>query len=107
MSDAEEPWTYRHKFDYIHSRDLVYCFRDPTQIIAKAYNALIPDSVLEMQDPQMPIACVDKSMDGRPLAKWAAETCRTAERLGRPLTNSRHYGRWMRDAGFVDAKINC
>jgi hypothetical protein len=55
-----------------------------------------------MQDPQMPIACVDSSMDGQPLAEWAAEVCRAAERLGRPVTNSRHYGRWMRDAGFVD-----
>lgn len=102
VCDAEEPWTYRHKFDYIHGRDLLYCFRDPAQIITEAYNALNPGGILEMQDPQMPIACIDKSMENRPLAQWAADVCLAAERLGRPLTNSRHYGQWMQDAGFVD-----
>jgi hypothetical protein len=34
--------------------------------------ALGPRGVLEMQDPQMPIACVDNSMDGQLLAQWAA-----------------------------------
>lgn len=55
-----------------------------------------------MQDPQMPMCGVSKLKDGRALHEWAAETCRAAERLGRPLTNSKCYGRWMRDAGFVD-----
>ena len=41
-------------------------------------------------------------MDWGPLAKWTAEVCCAAERLGRPLTNSRHYGRWMQEAGFLD-----
>jgi hypothetical protein len=34
--------------------------------------ALGPGGILEMQDPQMPIACVDNSMDGQLLAEWAA-----------------------------------
>jgi SAM-dependent methyltransferase len=102
VSDAEEPWTYRHKFDYIHGRDLVYCFRDPAQIITEAYHALNPGGILELQDPQMPIACIDNSIDGQPLAKWTAELCRAAEQLGRPVTNSRHYGQWMQEAGFLD-----
>lgn len=55
-----------------------------------------------MQDPQMPIACIDSSMDGRPLAIWANEVCRSAALLGRPVTNSQYYGKWMREAGFVD-----
>jgi hypothetical protein len=41
-------------------------------------------------------------MGGHPLAKWATDLCHAAERLGCPPTNSRYYGRWMRDAGFVD-----
>lgn len=55
-----------------------------------------------MEDPQMPIACADDSMDGHPLADWAATICYAADQHGRPATNSRHYGRWMRDAGFID-----
>jgi hypothetical protein len=70
--------------------------------IGEAYNALIPGGILEMQDSQMPIACIDDSMECHPLTKWATDLCRAAERFGCPLTNSRYYGRWMRDAGFVD-----
>ena len=28
--------------------------------------------------------------------------CRAAALLGRPVTNSQYYGKWMREAGFVD-----
>ena len=41
-------------------------------------------------------------MDGHPLAQWTTAVCCAAQRLGRPVMNSRHCGRWMRDAGFVD-----
>jgi hypothetical protein len=37
----------------------------------------------------MPISCMDISMDGRPVEEWAASD------------DSRHYGRWMQDAGFI------
>ncbi|KIN08553.1 hypothetical protein OIDMADRAFT_100291 [Oidiodendron maius Zn] len=102
VSDAEEPWTYTQKFDYIHGRALLSCFRDPAQIIHKSFSALSPYGILEMQDPQMPIACLDSSMDGRPLSVWTHEVCRAAALLGRPVTNSQYYGKWMREAGFVD-----
>lgn len=102
MSDAEESWTYSQKFDYIHGRALLSCFRDPAAIIHKAFAALAPNGVLEMQDPQMPISCIDSSMDGHPIQEWSTEICRGAAALGRPLTNSKYYGKWMREAGFVD-----
>jgi hypothetical protein len=50
----------------------------------------------------MPISGVSNSPDKCPLADWAAKVCRAAERLGHPVTNSKHYGWWMREAGFVD-----
>ena len=55
-----------------------------------------------MQDPQMPISCISNLTGRGLLDKWAAEVCHAAEQLGRPLTNSKYYGRWMREAGFVD-----
>lgn len=102
VSDAEEPWDYTYKFDYIHGRAMLSCFRDPSYIIHQAYASLRPNGILEMQDPQMPITCIDSSMDGHPLAEWGVQVCRAAENLGRPVTNSQYYGKWMREAGFVD-----
>lgn len=54
-----------------------------------------------MQDPQMPIPCIENSIRN-PLTEWVAEVCDAAERLGRPVTNSKRYGQWMQEAGFTD-----
>jgi hypothetical protein len=45
---AEELWDYRQPFDYIHGRDLAFCFRDPAKVIVQAYNALSPGGVLDV-----------------------------------------------------------
>ncbi|KAF7902482.1 hypothetical protein EAF00_002385 [Botryotinia globosa] len=93
VNDAEEPWNYSQKFDYIHGRAMVCCFSDPAGVINSAYDSLRPGGYFEMQDPQMPIA---------PLLKNGFESCLAAERRGRKVTSSRHYGKWMAEAGFVD-----
>jgi hypothetical protein len=41
-------------------------------------------------------------MDGHALQEWGAQVCLAAENLGRPVTNSKNYGRYMHAAGFVD-----
>ncbi|KAJ8066621.1 hypothetical protein OCU04_005668 [Sclerotinia nivalis] len=102
VNDAEEPWTYSHKFDYIHGRAMLSCFSDPAGLITSAYESLRPGGYLEMQDPQMPILGIDSSITGTALEEWGRVSCLAAERRGRKLTNSKHYGHWMAEAGFVD-----
>lgn len=102
VNDAEEPWTYSHKFDYIHGRAMLSCFSDPAGLITSAYEFLRPGGYLEMQDPQMPIFGIDSSITGTALEEWGRVSCLAAERRGRKLTNSKHYGQWMAEAGFVD-----
>ncbi|KAF7961045.1 hypothetical protein EAE96_000713 [Botrytis aclada] len=102
VNDAEEPWNYSQKFDYIHGRAMVCCFSDPAGVINSAYDSLRPGGYFEMQDPQMPIVSSDSSINGTALAEWVRVTCLAAERRGREVTNSRHYGKWMAEAGFVD-----
>ncbi|KAM3088535.1 hypothetical protein ACMFMG_000172 [Clarireedia jacksonii] len=102
VNDAEEPWTYSQKFDYIHGRAMLSCFSSPSAVIQSAYSCLRPGGYLEMQDPQMPIMCIDSSMDGTALQEWGYVSCLAAEKRGRKLTNSKHYGRFMKEAGFVD-----
>ncbi|THV49750.1 hypothetical protein BGAL_0181g00230 [Botrytis galanthina] len=102
VNDAEEPWNYSRKFDYIHGRAMVCCFSDPAGVINSAYDSLRPGGYFEMQDPQMPIVSIDSSINGTSLEEWVRVSCLAAERRGRKVTNSRHYGKWMAEAGFVD-----
>lgn len=55
-----------------------------------------------MQDPQMPITCIDSTMSGTALERWTTVVPQAAEKLGRAVTNSKNYGRYMEEAGFVD-----
>lgn len=81
---------------------MLSCFSDPAGVITSAYEFLRPGGYFEMQDPQMPILAIDSSITGTALEEWGRLSCLAAERRGRALTNSRHYGRWMAEAGFVD-----
>lgn len=50
----------------------------------------------------MPITCIDKTMDGTPLQEWSKVVGESAAKLGRVVTNSKNYGKYMEAAGFVD-----
>jgi len=50
----------------------------------------------------MPITCIDDSMKGTALQEWTDQVCLGAENLGRIVTNSKNYGRYMEEIGFVD-----
>ncbi len=102
ISDYEEPWDYSHKFDHIHGRALLSCFKDPLYVIEQAYEALRPGIYLELQDPRIPITYIDDTMKGTALEAWNHNVCLGAEKLGRVVTNSKNYGKHMEEAGFVD-----
>jgi hypothetical protein len=50
----------------------------------------------------MPFKSDDGTLLGTALDEFQTLCMEAAERLGRPWTNGKNYGRWMREAGFVD-----
>lgn len=104
VDDFEEEWNFTHEFDYIHGRALTSCLQDPPAVLRSAFNALSPSGWLELQDPTMPILCIDDSMEGTALQHWMQRICEAGEALGRCWTNSRNYKRWMEEIGFVDVE---
>ena len=102
IDDAEDDWVYPKKFDYIHGRALVSCFKDPPSIIAKIFANLAPGGYFEFQDPIMPLRSIDGTLSGTALDDFQTSCMAAAKKLGRPWTNGKNYGRWMREAGFVD-----
>jgi trans-aconitate methyltransferase len=102
IADAEEDWNFSQPFDYIHARAVVSCFQEPPSVIDKIYENLAPGGWFEFQDPIMPLKSIDGTLDGTNLDQFQRHCMSAAEKMGRPWTNGKHYGRWMRERGFVD-----
>jgi SAM-dependent methyltransferase len=104
VDDAEDEWTYSTKFDFVHMRGMMTCFRSPRSILQKAYDALQPGGYLEMQDGVFPLQSHDGSLDGTALDRWGKLCCEGGEKLGRAWTNTPNYARWMAEIGFEGVK---
>ncbi|KAK3328064.1 S-adenosyl-L-methionine-dependent methyltransferase [Cercophora scortea] len=102
IDDAEDEWTFSTKFDYIHGRALLSCFKDPSAVIQQAYEALAPGGYLELQDGIFPMEYAGGPRPDCALHKWNELVIAGAEKTGRSWTNVQHYKRWLEEAGFED-----
>jgi hypothetical protein len=102
VDDVEDEWTYSQKFDLIHGRALVTCFKDPGAVIASAFNSLVPGGYLELQDVILPMRSIDDTINGTSLDHWQGITIDSAAKLGTSWKHSANYVRYFEEAGFVD-----
>ncbi|KAI9742701.1 MAG: hypothetical protein M1818_003842 [Claussenomyces sp. TS43310] len=101
VDDVEEDWTFGHKFDYIHSRMMVTCFRSFPAVIAKAFVGLKPGGYIELQD-SLPFECYDDSWEGSELKRWRDLCLEAAVNLGMDWRKTDSYRQWLQEAGFQD-----
>jgi hypothetical protein len=101
VDDVEDEWQYNHKFDYIHGRFLVTCFKDAASVFKKAFDALNPGGYFEMQDC-LTLTCADSSGEGTQLMRWVSLMLEAATKLDRDWDKVKKYKRWMEAVGFVD-----
>jgi hypothetical protein len=102
IRDAEDPWQFPQKFDYIHGRAILSCFKDPFTVIKHAYNSLSPGGYLELQDGFFPFRYVGDVPKESALYKWNEIVEAGAAKSGRPWTNCQYYEKWMEEIGFKD-----
>jgi SAM-dependent methyltransferase len=102
VDDAEDEWNYSTRFDFIHGRALVTCFRDFVTVFKSAYDALAPGGYFEMQDLVVPMRAIDNTMEGTALKTWTEVMMGTAEKMGKNWGGAAHYGQYFEEAGFVD-----
>jgi Methyltransferase domain len=101
VDDVEDEWQYNHKFDYIHGRFLVSCFKDARGVFQKVFDALAPGGYFELLDTRV-LTCIDSSADGSQLMRWVNLMLEAATLLGRDFDKVGKYRGWMEDIGFVD-----
>ncbi|KAI9738401.1 MAG: hypothetical protein M1834_008904 [Cirrosporium novae-zelandiae] len=57
IDDAEAPWTYSHKFDFIHGRTLTLGWRDWDNLCTQSLHHLRPNGWLEVDEFTYPTIC--------------------------------------------------
>jgi Methyltransferase domain len=102
VDDAEDPWLFRHKFDYIHMRLVFTCFQNPRNVIKSAFDFIENGGYLEFQDAIFPPYYAEPPEPGSPFVKWVTLIKDISAKAGRPWDNSKNYGRWMREIGFEE-----
>ncbi|KAF2395783.1 S-adenosyl-L-methionine-dependent methyltransferase [Trichodelitschia bisporula] len=102
IDDAEEEWVFSHKFDFIHGRALVSCFRNAFTVIKSAFEFLEPGGYLELQDGIFPIEYVGEPPVDSSLYKWMKLIVEGATKIGRPWTGTTKYKEYLIEAGFED-----
>lgn len=103
VDDAEDQWVYSHKFDYIHGRCLLSCFKNFPAIVDKAFDALQPGGCFELQDI-CPMACFDDSWNGTELKRWMDLVITGASNMGMDWLKATKYKQYMINAGFQDVE---
>ncbi|KAH8882296.1 S-adenosyl-L-methionine-dependent methyltransferase [Thozetella sp. PMI_491] len=105
IDDAEDEWSFSQKFDFIHGRALVSCFKDPSHVIRQAYENLVPGGYLELQDAVFPMEYLGEPPVNSALYQWNDLLVEAAARAGRRWTNVPFYKRWMEETGFEDIVV--
>jgi hypothetical protein len=102
IEDAENEWISTQKFDFIHGRALLSCFKDNRFNVNSVFGALAPNGYFELQDPCMPMRSDDGTLAGTYLDKWQTHIITALKSIGRNLRDSVNWGMYMKEAGFVD-----
>lgn len=103
IDDAEEQWTYSHKFDFIYSRMMTASFADWPKFFQQSFNALTPTSYLELADLCFPLQSDDGTLlPTHALHKWSSLFLEAAEKAGRIINSAKFYKTQMQEAGFID-----
>ncbi|KAG4413683.1 hypothetical protein IFR04_013187 [Cadophora malorum] len=94
VDDLEDQWNFPQKFDLVHGRAMVTCFKDPATVFKSAYDSLEPGGYFELQDMAIPMRAIDDTLKGTAMEFWADTTMSAAEKLGRSWKNVEKHFQW-------------
>lgn len=102
VDDAEDSWTFSHKFDYIHGRMLVTCFQSHLAVFKSAFDFLRPGGYIELQDLSLPFLGIDEKWDGSAFQRWMGLLMDGAKSVGKDWSRVPKYKAYLEEIGFVD-----
>ncbi|EAS27293.3 TAM domain methyltransferase [Coccidioides immitis RS] len=102
IDDFDLPWTFPHKFDFIHGRMLAGSSPSFPQLFQQAYDALEPGGWFEMQDFAFPVRSDDGTMENTPYEQLNNYLVKALKKLGRDGGLAAEYKDMMKRTGFVN-----
>lgn len=79
------------------------CFSDNRAVVRNAFAQLNQGGYLEIQDGIMPFRTDDNSLSGTNFGKWGTAVFHEGmARIGRNPSDSKNWGKYLREEGFVD-----
>ncbi|KAF4812940.1 Secondary metabolism regulator LAE1 [Colletotrichum siamense] len=107
VDDIEEPWTFSHHFDYIHSRTMTGSISDWKRYVRRCYDNLNPGGYLELND----IDAVPVSDDGTLTQDSAilkcADLCLKAMVIfGSPFQEFGRLEGVLKEVGFTEVQVH-
>jgi hypothetical protein len=107
IDDAEQAdWAVpENHYDYIHTRELIGCFRDFKYIIEQGFKHTKPGGYMESQEVHSTPYCDDGTMaDDWPVKEWMEYVDDAAMAADRPIRIGNKLKRWYTEAGFEDVQ---
>ncbi|KAI1076969.1 S-adenosyl-L-methionine-dependent methyltransferase [Whalleya microplaca] len=102
ICDIEDEWSFSQKFDFIHMRAMITCFKDPRAVFAAALEALEPGGYFEVRDPILPFMFLTPPPEGSALKSWGEKLIEAASRTGRDWGAAVRWAEMLRDLGFIN-----
>ena len=103
--EDEAQWTWRRKFDYIHSRYNTGNFRDPRMLFTRCYNSLQERGRIECVDFDILPYSEDGSLtEEHSLSRWCAALREGAKKRGTSLRFGKELESWLRSVGFTNVQ---
>lgn len=105
IDNVESDWVYEKKYDFIHSRMLVFGLHDWPRYFRQAWEHLNPGGWVEMQEGQFPVRCDDGSAaPGSPFLEWSDNILEATRRVGLDANSSAKFTEQLREQGFINIR---
>lgn len=103
--DAEDPWIFEHRFDFVHLRGVATAFADHKAVMQQVFDNLEPGGWCEYDDYSFENVADPGSeafVAASPATKYLQLLVQGLVKLGKDPWATRKYRRWMAEIGFVD-----
>jgi Methyltransferase domain len=101
VDDANDDWTFKHKFDYIHVREMQMAIEEK-KLFRQAYEYLESGRWLEIKAGTLPLRCDDDSFDGTTIKEWSDGMVEASKKINMAFDNPYHWKEWVEEAGFIN-----
>ena len=103
VDDAEEQWTFRQPFDFIHARYLAAAISDWPKLMRQAFEFTKPGGWVEFQDFFLDYYSQDGSMKPEhSIQIWITTLLEALRSWGKEPSPGPLLEGWLKDAGFVN-----